>query len=130
MHWGLNDASPLETLGDRDCYSQGKGLLGSGSIVRLIILGLMLGLILGLITACGVSSQFCQTISEHQVCVATITLSAKNYWEYRAVLQIDGVKQLPEVFDCRHQVRISQGGAIVPFQAQGIGEWICEIFDS
>lgn len=43
----------------------------------------------------------CQDIARQQVCLLRIKRSAKYYWEYRAILSIDGRKQPERVYNCR-----------------------------
>lgn len=49
----------------------------------------------------------CRALDNHQVCVMAIKRSAKNYWEYRVQLSIEG-RLLPlERYDCRRTLRPS-----------------------
>lgn len=47
----------------------------------------------------------CQPIENHQVCVLSIKRSAKNFWEYRVQLSVDGEPQAKERYDCRRTLR-------------------------
>jgi hypothetical protein len=49
----------------------------------------------------------CRTVEGHQVCVESIKRSAKNFWEYRAELTIDGATRPKERYDCRRTLRPS-----------------------
>ena len=73
-------------------------------------------------------ASFCRNSNDHSICVLSIKRSAKNYWEYRAAISIDGVKRPIEVYNCRDRVRIRQDGMIVPFESKGSGELICSFF--
>ncbi|MEH2027585.1 MAG: hypothetical protein V7K62_29185 [Nostoc sp.] len=42
----------------------------------------------------------------HQICILSISRSAKNYWEYRATVSVDGVKRPTEVYNCREGVKV------------------------
>jgi hypothetical protein len=46
-------------------------------------------------------ASFCHNDNGHQICIIDIKRSAKNYWEYRIVLGVDGVKRPVEVYNCR-----------------------------
>jgi hypothetical protein len=72
----------------------------------------------------------CRTVNQQQVCILQIKRSAKNYWEYRATVQIDGERRPQEIYDCRHQRRIQRDGSSEPFQADGAGPIICELLGS
>jgi len=72
----------------------------------------------------------CHNYDRHQICILSISRSAKNYWEYRATVSVNGVKRPIEVYNCREQVRIQQGGTVLPFEQKGPGEMICSFFNS
>ncbi|MEA5604717.1 hypothetical protein [Nostoc sp. UHCC 0252] len=66
----------------------------------------------------------------HQICILSINRSAKNYWEYKAAISVDGVKRPIEVYNCRERVRVQKSGAVLPFEQKGPGEMICSFFNS
>ncbi|MBG1242011.1 hypothetical protein [Nostoc sp. NZL] len=66
----------------------------------------------------------------HKICILSINRSAKNYWEYRATISVDGVKRPTEVYNCRERVKVQQGGTILPFEQNDPGEMICSFFNS
>ncbi|WP_335220771.1 hypothetical protein [Nostoc sp.] len=66
----------------------------------------------------------------HQICILSISRSAKNYWEYRAAISVDGVKRPTEVYNCRERFKVQQGGTVLPFEQKGPGEMICSFFNS
>jgi hypothetical protein len=70
----------------------------------------------------------CRNYNGHQVCILSINRSAKNYWEYRAIISIDGVKRPFEVYDCRQRIRIQQDGTVLPFENKDPGQLICGFF--
>ena len=47
----------------------------------------------------------CQTIEGHEVCLVSIKRSAKNFWEYRVQLRVDGRVRAKERYDCRRTLR-------------------------
>ncbi|MBD2532357.1 hypothetical protein H6G97_23370 [Nostoc flagelliforme FACHB-838] len=72
----------------------------------------------------------CRNNDYHQICILSINRSAKNYWEYRAAVSVDGVKRPTEVYNCRERVKVQEGGTILPFEQKGPGEMICSFFNS
>ena len=70
----------------------------------------------------------CRTTATHRVCILDLQRSAKNYWEYWAVVKIDGVERLLETYNCRERVRIKQNGETTAFEADGAGAVICKLF--
>ena len=43
----------------------------------------------------------CRNYQGREICIVDIKRSAKNYWEYRVILSVGGVKQPLEVYNCR-----------------------------
>ncbi|MEB3211516.1 MAG: hypothetical protein VKL39_09175 [Leptolyngbyaceae bacterium] len=69
----------------------------------------------------------CRTVDQHQICILNVKRSAKNYWEYRATVQIDGDRKPLEIYDCRHRIKIQRDGSREKFQPNGAGALICEL---
>lgn len=67
-----------------------------------------LKLLLVAVLACGLVfstagkaiAQQCRTVGTQQICLISVKRSAKYYWQYRAVLKINGKRQPTEKFDC------------------------------
>jgi hypothetical protein len=70
----------------------------------------------------------CRNYNGHRVCILSINRSAKNYWEYRAIISIDGVKRPLEVYNCRQKIRIQQDGTVLPLENKDPGQLICNFF--
>lgn len=73
-------------------------------------------------------ASFCRHSNDHLICILSIKRSAKNYWEYRATVNVDGVKRSIEVYNCRDRIRVRKDGTVVPFEPNGPGELICGFF--
>ncbi len=64
-----------------------------------------------------------------QVCILQLKRSAKNYWEYRAKVSIDGKKQVEqEIYNCRDRTLTRKGKYPVPFKPNSPGELVCSLF--
>ncbi|HEY9764115.1 MAG TPA: hypothetical protein V6D07_16410 [Trichocoleus sp.] len=87
---------------------------------------IMMGL-LSLVPLSAKAAPLCRQIENHQICILTIKRSAKYFWEYRAVVSVDGVPRPLEKYDCRQRVRVSQGGKVIPFSRNGAGDLICKL---
>jgi hypothetical protein len=74
------------------------------------------------------AATICQTIQQQQICVVDIQRSAKNYWEYRIKIQVDGVEQSMVIYNCRDRTKTQQNGEIIPFDQYDIGNRICRLF--
>ena len=76
-------------------------------------LGGWLGLILvsvWLLAPAAVAAPLCRSVADHQVCVLKITRSAKYYWEYRAVVQVDDERRAMARYNCRTREYVSSDG--------------------
>ena len=73
-------------------------------------------------------ASLCRTSNDRLICILSIKRSAKNYWEYRAAISVDGVKRPIEVYNCRDRMRVRTDGTVVPFAVNGPGELICSFF--
>ncbi|OUL28874.1 hypothetical protein [Nostoc sp. 106C] len=95
------------------------------SAIRYVTLLL---LILSFSVALPAAASVCRNYNGHHICILSIQRSAKNYWEYRVAMSVDGIKEPIKVYNCRSQVQIQQNGTVVPFQYKDPGELICGLF--
>ncbi|AFY45426.1 hypothetical protein [Nostoc sp. PCC 7107] len=70
----------------------------------------------------------CRNYDGRQICILSINRSAKNFWEYRAIVSVDGEKRPLELYNCRQKVRIQLDGTVIPFENQDPGQFICSFF--
>ncbi len=91
-------------------------------------IALLLFLMLSFAVPLPAEASFCRNSNEHLICILSIKRSAKNYWEYRATVSIDGVKRPIEIYNCRDRVRVRQDGTFAWFDSNGAGEFICSFF--
>ncbi len=89
------------------------------------LIALVLFLTLWLAAPLPAFASFCRHSNNHSICILSIKRSAKNYWEYRAAVSIDGVKRPVEIYNCRDRIRVRPDGTFVWFDAHGAGELIC-----
>lgn len=71
----------------------------------------------------------CREDHSHQVCILRIKRSAKNYWEYRASVSLDGEKRPMEKYDCRTRVVLRSDGTIISFGAIDPIDMVCGFFE-
>jgi len=95
-------------------------------MVKSIALLLLLTLLFAV--ALPAEASFCRHSNEHSICILSIKRSAKNYWEYRAAVTVDGVERPIEVYNCRDRIRVRKDGTVVPFDPNSPGELICSFF--
>jgi hypothetical protein len=96
---------------------------------------LLLLLTLSFTIALPAEAAFCRNSNDRLICILSIKRSAKNYWEYRAAVSIDGVKRPLEVYNCRDslrdsfasRVRVRKDGIVAPFEPNDPAELICNL---
>lgn len=71
---------------------------------------------------------YCRSVENHEVCILDIQRSAKNYWEYRARVSVDGEARSMAVYDCRDRSLTRQDGTRVSFRSDITGEVVCRLF--
>ncbi|NEQ38332.1 MAG: hypothetical protein F6K40_19510 [Okeania sp. SIO3I5] len=76
------------------------------------------------------AASFCRNYNGNKICILNIKRSAKNYWEYRAEVSINGVRKPLEIYNCRTQEKIQKNGTIVKFTSHGAGQLICSVLDN
>lgn len=75
----------------------------------------------------------CQTVAGQEVCILNLRRSAKNYWEYWALLSINGEKQPERVYDCRVFARersrnIPSELTAETVKVESIGSLVCRLY--
>jgi hypothetical protein len=69
--------------------------------VKVQYLAFLIVLILSFLVMLPAEAYTCRNYKGHQICILSIKRSAKNHWEYRASVSVDGVKTPVEVYNCR-----------------------------
>lgn len=92
----------------------------------ILVVLLLLGLLLLAVSPVEAKS-LCRSLSDRSICILSIKRSAKNYWEYRAAVSVDGVARPIEIYNCRDRIRIRQDEKVVQFEPKGVGELICNL---
>ncbi|MFB2978793.1 hypothetical protein [Microseira sp. BLCC-F43] len=81
-------------------------------------IALLLLVTLWFVLAHPAQASFCRTSDRRVICIKSIKRSAKNYWEYRAVVSIDGVARPLEVYNCRYPPNSGQKWKTTSFIAE------------
>jgi hypothetical protein len=89
---------------------------------------LILFLFFGMSLASDANAAVCRQISDRNFCIVSIKRSAKNYWEYRVAVSVDGVKRPIEVYNCRDRSIVKHDKTIDTFKPDNAGEFICTMF--
>ncbi len=91
-------------------------------------IALLLFVTLSFAVAFPAEASFCRNSNDHLICIQSIKRSAKKYWEYKAVVTVDGVKRPIELYNCRDRVRVRPDKTFVWFDRNGAGDLICKFF--
>lgn len=95
---------------------------------KYIILSIFL-LIFFFAVAPPTAASFCRNYNGNNICILSIKRSAKNYWEYRAEVSINGGRKPLEIYNCRTEEKIQKNGKIIKFQPNGAGKLICNVLN-
>lgn len=95
--------------------------------MRLLIL-IILFINLILTVTLPVQAAPCRNLDHHEICIVTIKRSAKNYWEYRAQVRVDGEVKPMQVYDCRKKIAIQPNKVLELFEQDGTAEAVCSFF--
>lgn len=71
----------------------------------------------------------CRNIKGRRICEASLNRTAKNYWEYRAIVTIDGARQPRETYNCRDRFRIQADGTVIPFEDGDPSPLVCRLYN-
>jgi hypothetical protein len=121
---GLKHPGSLVTVTLQQLYQ-----IGLGFCVWTMWIMIGLGVQIPIAPIANAAPLTCRLYDDHDVCIDRIKRSAKNYWEYRVSLTIDGQKQPEDVLDCRHYQRIDRDGFIDPFKPNDVGRFVCRYFN-
>lgn len=102
--------------------------LNRQEVVRVLVFGLIVGCFCAIALPVQ-ATEICRTINDQHICILDIRRSAKNYWEYRAVVSIDGERKPMEVYNCRDRTKTRDDGAVVKFEQAGAGTLICRLLN-
>jgi hypothetical protein len=91
-------------------------------------LAALLLVVLAIAVALPAEAAYCQSFQGQDVCIRWIKRSAKNYWEYRAAVSVNGKGQPVQVYDCRSRVIVDRDGTIFSFSRNDPGEVVCSLF--
>jgi hypothetical protein len=87
-----------------------------------------LGLLLWWESVTPARAEFCRHVEGHQICIVSIKRSAKNYWQYQAMVTTDGVARPPASYDCREQLITDLDGNTASFRSRLDGKIVCSLY--
>jgi hypothetical protein len=71
---------------------------------------------------------FCRQLEGHQICIIDIKRSAKNYWQYQAVVSNDGIESPPASYDCRERLITDLAGNLSSFRSRKDAQFVCSLY--
>lgn len=87
-----------------------------------------IGLSIWLVSVTPARADFCRQVDTQQICILDIKRSAKNYWQYQAMVSIDGVKQPAASYDCRDRLITDPDGNMSSFRSRKDGKIVCSLY--
>lgn len=123
----------LTGMGHRKSVSENR----NGDCLKVKWVAGLLGLVmtlgfcwgLGMTTAAPAwAATNCRKTNGHEVCIQRMKRSAKNYWQYKAKLRVDGVQRPMELYDCRDRLRLPKDGTIIPYWQDDAVDVVCTLF--
>lgn len=94
------------------------------TLVKLFSIGLLLWL--GSVTPA--RADFCRQVDNQRICILDIKRSAKNYWQYQAMVSIDGIEQPAASYDCRDRLITDPDGNMSSFRSRKDGKIVCSLY--
>ncbi|NJR40907.1 MAG: hypothetical protein HC781_21310 [Leptolyngbyaceae cyanobacterium CSU_1_4] len=88
---------------------------------------LLFSLVLSMLLSLPIAAS-CRTLNQQAICIVDIQRSAKNYWQYRVSISIDGIKTPAAFYNCRDRYILQKDGTQVKFEPDGIGDFICRLY--
>jgi hypothetical protein len=73
-------------------------------------------------------AEFCRQVDGHRICIVDIKRSAKNYWQYQAVVTNDGVESPPASYDCRERLITDLAGNLTSFRSRKDAQFVCSLY--
>ena len=71
---------------------------------------------------------FCRQVDGHQICIVDIKRSAKNYWQYQAVVSNDGIESPSASYDCRERLIVDVDGKVSSFRSRQDAQFVCSLY--
>ena len=96
--------------------------------MKRLILSLIVLLILLISVMPPVQAATCRSFGTQEICILSIRRSAKNYWEYRAKVQVDGEVRPMQVYDCRKKITVQTNKVLELFEQDGTAAAVCGFF--
>ncbi|MCU0552722.1 MAG: hypothetical protein MUC48_25615 [Leptolyngbya sp. Prado105] len=94
--------------------------------MKRFLLGLLF--LLFLTISLPASADRCRTVDDREICIVSIRRSAKNYWEYRAIVRVNGEVKPLQIYDCRSKTTIQDNKVLEIFEQDGTAEAVCSFF--
>jgi hypothetical protein len=87
-----------------------------------------IGLLIWSIGVAPANAEFCRKLEGHQICIVDIQRSAKNYWQYQAVVSNDGIELPAASYDCRERLITDRDGSLSSFRSRKDGSVVCSLY--
>jgi hypothetical protein len=87
-----------------------------------------IGLLIWCVSVAPAHAEFCRQVEGHRICIVDIKRSAKNYWQYQAVVSNDGILDSAASYDCRERLITDSNGKVSSFRARKDAKFVCSLY--
>ncbi|MCY7368089.1 MAG: hypothetical protein LH474_08050 [Chamaesiphon sp.] len=87
-----------------------------------------IGLLIWCVSVAPAHAEFCRQVDGHRICIVDIKRSAKNYWQYQAVVSNDGIPESAASYDCRERLITDVNGKVSSFRARKDAKFVCSLY--
>ncbi|WP_309732473.1 hypothetical protein [Chamaesiphon sp. OTE_75_metabat_556] len=94
------------------------------SLIKLCAIGLLFWLT----NVDPVRAEFCRQTDGHRICIVSIKRSAKNFWQYQAIVSTDGIDRPSASYDCRARLITEADGNTASFRSRPDGKIVCSLY--
>jgi hypothetical protein len=99
-------------------------------VLRYLVKLCSIGLLIWSIGMAPAHADFCRQVEGHRICIVDIKRSAKNYWQYNAVVSNDGVAATAASYDCRERLITDLSGKVSSFRSRQDAKFVCSLYRS
>lgn len=97
-------------------------------VLKSLIKLFTIGLLLWLTNTDPVRAEFCRQVEGQRICIVSIKRSAKNYWQYQAMVSIEGIERASASYDCRARLIVEADGNTAAFRSRPDGRVVCSLY--
>jgi hypothetical protein len=115
-------------LGDFNVINTNDAVIIDRQVLKYLFRLCSIGLSIWFISIAPADAAFCRQVEGHQICIVDIKRSAKNYWQYQAVVSNDGIESPAASYDCRERLITDLAGNLSSFRSRQDAKFVCSLY--